>query len=160
MRTTIEKWLAEFLYKETEDKNRVKIPACYVPEFGIDLNDIASQKGLSAQDIIQLHTSRIYRVYMLGFLPGFPYMGIIDEKLKMNRKNKPQQVCAGSIGIAGMQTGIYPFDSPGGWQIIGRTPLKLFNKENEDPVFLKPGDSVQFYSIARDEFESYKSGNY
>ena len=159
MRTAIEKWLTGFLYNEEKNKSLINIPACYDPEYGIDLQTMTSQKGLSVEDIIQLHTSKIYRVYMIGFLPGFPYMGIIDGKLKMPRKNKPEMVSAGSIGIAGLQTGIYPFDSPGGWQVIGRTPLRLFDKENDDPVFLKPGDRIQFYSISKDEFESFKNRN-
>jgi inhibitor of KinA len=92
---------------------------------------------------------------MLGFLPGFAYMGEVDEKIVMPRKPQPQNVLAGSVGIAGKQTGIYPLASPGGWQIIGRTPLKLFDAEREEPVLLKAGDTVQFYSISKDEFESF-----
>jgi inhibitor of KinA len=106
-----------------------------------------------------LHTSTIYRVYMLGFLPGFAYMGLVDEKISSSRKQNPVTVEAGSIGIAGKQTGIYPLRSPGGWQIIGRTPLKLFDKEKINPVLFKSGDQVQFYSITKDEFEDIKSGN-
>ena len=93
---------------------------------------------------------------MIGFLPGFPYMGIVDEKITMPRKLQPRtNVAAGSVGIAGIQTGIYPLDSPGGWQIIGRTPLQLFNKEKDDPVLLQTGDEIEFYSITEDEFANY-----
>ena len=92
---------------------------------------------------------------MLGFLPGFAYMGEVDEKIAMPRKSQPQNVAAGSVGIAGKQTGIYPFASPGGWQIIGRTPLKLFNPDKEMPTLLQSGDIIQFYSISKDEFKSY-----
>ena len=93
---------------------------------------------------------------MIGFLPGFPYMGEVDERIAIPRKSEPRtNVEAGSIGIAGKQTGIYPLDSPGGWQIIGKTPLKLFNKEKDDPVIFKPGDEVEFYSISEDELTNY-----
>lgn len=101
----------------------------------------------------------VYRVYMLGFLPGFAYMGLIDEKIVSPRKQYPAPVEAGSVGIAGKQTGIYPFKSPGGWQIIGRTPLTLFDKEKPNPVLFKSGDNVKFYSITKDEFEDIKNRN-
>jgi inhibitor of KinA len=94
---------------------------------------------------------------MLGFLPGFAYMGLVDEKISSSRKQKPVFVEAGSIGIAGKQTGIYPFRSQGGWQIIGRTPLKLFDKEKINPVLFKPGDKIQFYSITNEEFVHLKN---
>ncbi len=93
---------------------------------------------------------------MIGFLPGFAYMGEVDEQIAMPRKQQPRtNVAAGSVGIAGMQTGIYPLDSPGGWQIIGKTPVKLFDKERDDPVLLQPGDEIEFYSITKDEFSNY-----
>jgi inhibitor of KinA len=92
---------------------------------------------------------------MLGFLPGFTYMGEVDEKIAIPRKAQPVSVAAGSVGIAGRQTGIYPFQSPGGWQIIGRTPLKLFDAEKEEPSLLKAGDKVRFSSISKNEFENY-----
>ena len=134
----------------------VKIPACYSEKYALDIKDIAQQKNLSHEEIIRLHTSKTYRVYMIGFLPGFPYMGEVDERIAIPRKSEPRTIVeAGSIGIAGKQTGIYPLDSPGGWQIIGKTPLKLFNKEEDDPVIFKPGDEVEFYSISEDEFTNY-----
>jgi inhibitor of KinA len=120
---------------------------------------MAAAKNMTIAEIIQYHSSKIYRVYMIGFLPGFPYMGVLNEKISMPRKEKPVKVKAGSVGIAGIQTGIYPFDSPGGWQIIGKTPLKLFDVKKDQPAYLKPGDLVQFDSITRDEFENYKDGN-
>jgi inhibitor of KinA len=92
---------------------------------------------------------------MLGFLPGFAYLGQVDDKLATPRKSQPVEVAAGSIGIAGHQTGIYPMVSPGGWHIIGRTPVHLFDSDKEDPALLKPGDSVQFVSITLHEFENY-----
>jgi inhibitor of KinA len=93
---------------------------------------------------------------MIGFLPGFAYMGEVDEQIAMPRKLQPRTtIAAGSVGIAGTQTGIYPLDSPGGWQIIGKTPVKLFDKERDHPVLLQPGDEIEFYSITEDEFKNY-----
>lgn len=145
--------------EEAAAQNRtVRIPVCYAEKFAPDLNEIAAQKKLPANEIIRLHTSKSYRVYMIGFLPGFPYMGEVDERIATPRKQQPRQnVEAGSVGIAGRQTGIYPLRSPGGWQIIGRTPLALFNSKKEEPVLLRPGDEVQFYSITDDEFENYQN---
>ncbi len=133
----------------------IKIPVCYETGFAPDTPTVINDRSLSQDELIQLHTSVTYRVYMLGFLPGFPYMGELDEKLIMPRKTQPQQIAAGSVGIAGKQTGIYPFASPGGWQIIGRTPLRIFDHEQEEPALLKAGDIVQFYSISSYEFEHY-----
>ena len=134
----------------------VEIPVCYDEEFGFDLPGIASKKKCSPAEIQEIHCATIYRVYLLGFLPGFPYMGELDKRIEMPRLAQPRQrLEAGSVGIAGKQTGIYPLASPGGWQIIGRTPLQLFNKEKEDPVLLQPGDEIEFYSITEDEFANY-----
>lgn len=145
---------------EVEDSGTfIKIPVCYEKEYGTDLDFIALLNQITIDEIIHLHTSAIYRVYMLGFLPGFAYMGMVDEKIAAPRKQFPAPVEAGSIGIAGRQTGIYPLRSPGGWQIIGRTPLSLFDKEKENPTLFKSGDNVQFYSITKDEFENSKGGN-
>lgn len=138
----------------------IRIPVCYDHDLGNDLTGISERKKITTDEIVRLHTSTIYRVYMLGFLPGFPYMGEVDERIAVPRKHEPAPVAAGSAGIAGKQTGIYPFDSPGGWQIVGRTPIKLFNKEKQEPTLLNAGDNVQFYSISRDEFENYQSRNY
>jgi KipI family sensor histidine kinase inhibitor len=109
---------------------------------------------MSIEEIIQLHIEKIYRVYMIGFIPGFPYMGILPPKLEVPRKHNPSlKIPAGSIGIAGKQTGIYPTEIPGGWQIIGRTPLTLFNKLNEPACLLKAGDNVRFIPISKKEFD-------
>ena len=137
-----------------KEKNIVEIPVCYHEEFGIDLYFVSEQKKLSVQEIIALHTSKPYRIYMIGFLPGFPYMGEVDEQLNMPRKQTPVPVTAGSVGITGNQTGIYPLNSPGGWQIIGRTPRKLFDASADVPVQLKIGDYVKFYSISKEEMTS------
>jgi len=165
--TTAFEWVSESLKKfipkeniETGDPQiLVKVPVCYEIEYAPDLGFIASQNKISDNEVVYLHTSTTYHIYMLGFLPGFAYMGMVDEKISSSRKQKPVFVEAGSIGIAGKQTGIYPFRSQGGWQIIGRTPLKLFDKEKINPVLFKAGDKVQFYSITKDEFEDIKSRN-
>ena len=165
--TTAFEWVSESLKKiipkeniETGDPQiLIKVPVCYEIEYAPDLDFIASQNKISPDEVIYLHTSTTYHIYMLGFLPGFAYMGMVDEKISSPRKQKPVFVEAGSIGIAGKQTGIYPFRSQGGWQIIGRTPLKLFDKEKINPVLFKAGDKVQFYSITKDEFEDIKSRN-
>jgi inhibitor of KinA len=134
---------------------QIRVPVCYAGHCGPDLEALAGAKELSPAEVIQLHTAGVYRVYMLGFLPGFAYMGEVDERIAVPRKDKPSRVAAGSVGIAGRQTGIYPLASPGGWQIIGRTPLKLFHRKNEHPVLFSPGDTVTFYSITEDEFAHY-----
>jgi inhibitor of KinA len=160
-------WISEALKKfipkesvETGDPQLlIRVPVCYENEFAPDLGFVVSQNEISHEEVIYLHTSTTYHIYMLGFLPGFAYMGMVDEKISSSRKQKPVFVEAGSIGIAGKQTGIYPFRSQGGWQIIGRTPLKLFDKEKINPVLFKAGDKVQFYSITKDEFEDIKSRN-
>jgi inhibitor of KinA len=142
--------------KGEEKKRAVTIPVCYAPGFAPDLEELSLQKQLPVEDIIRIHTQAVYRVYMIGFLPGFAYMGEVDERIASPRKEKPrQQVAAGSVGIAGAQTGIYPMISPGGWQIIGRTPLSLFTKDSEHPALLQPGDDVTFYPISENEFNHY-----
>jgi inhibitor of KinA len=128
------------------------IPVCYDPEFGVDLGFLSQNNNLSFDQIVHLHTYRPFRVYMLGFVPGFPYMGVVDAELECQRKPSPVAVAAGSVGIAGIQTGIYPLNSPGGWQIIGRTPVKLFERDKNPPVVINPGDDVRFYGISKDEF--------
>lgn len=135
--------------------NHIKVPVCYEIDFGIDLEKMAEEKNCSIKEIIEIHTSKSYQVFCVGFLPGFAYMGKVDEKIQVPRHAKPRPlVSAGSVGIAGAQTGIYPKDAPGGWQIIGRTPLTIF-----DPVQLAlfaPGDTVSFYPINLDEYNSLK----
>jgi inhibitor of KinA len=143
-------------WDERDDGKQVRIPVCYTGKFALDIEELAAAKNLSVEEIIQLHTAKEYRVHMIGFLPGFPYMGKVDSRIAVPRKSSPRRVIpAGSVGIAGEQTGIYSLSSPGGWNIVGRTPLPLFNAENSDPVLLQPGDRVSFYSITEDEFENY-----
>ena len=139
-----------------EKYNKIKVPVCFNEKFAPDLNEISTKANLSRNKIIDIYLSKTYRVFMIGFLPGFPYMGEVDERIVMPRKMQPRNfVHSGSVGIAGKQTGIYPFNSPGGWQIIGRTPVKLFDKNSSSPSFFKPGDEVEFYSINENEFANY-----
>jgi inhibitor of KinA len=131
----------------------VKIPVCYDLSLAPDIASLAEIHQLTTAEIIQLHTGKTYRVYMIGFLPGFAYMGPVDKKIITPRRSEPRKwVPAGSIGIAGEQTGIYPFDSPGGWQLIGRTPVRIFDPGKREPCFLQPGNQVEFYSIPIAEF--------
>ena len=142
------------------EERLIKIPVCYGEKYAPDLHEVSAVKKLSIEEVISIHSSKEYRVYMLGFVPGFAYMGEVDDLIAMPRREKPRlKVEAGSVGITGKQTGVYPLDTPGGWQIIGRTPMSLFNKEEEHPVFLRPGDRIKFYSITDDEFKDYQSRN-
>jgi len=129
-----------------------RIPVCYEGVYAPDLADVARQQGLSVPEVIGLHTAGIYRVYMIGFLPGFPYLGTVDPRLEVPRKQRPVPVLAGGVGVAGRQTGIYPLNSPGGWSIIGRTPVRLFDPATDPPVRLQTGDKVEFYPISTEEF--------
>lgn len=149
----VEERLREPVSPGTGQERIVRIPVCYEKEFAPDLLRLAGAKDLSVEEVIALHTARTYKVYMLGFLPGFAYMGEVEDKIAMPRKPQPANVPAGSVGIAGKQTGIYPLASPGGWQIIGRTALKLFDRDKEEPALFKAGDNVEFYSITKKEFE-------
>jgi len=138
--------------------NYFEIPVCYSKKFALDINYLAAQNDLSTEEIIHIHTSKAYKVYMLGFLPGFTYMGEVDHRIAIARKPGPVKLFAGAVGIAGKQTGIYPLESPGGWQIIGRTPVQVFKKEDKNPVLFQPGDEVKFYRITENEFENYQAG--
>jgi len=149
------KALAEALQPATSRPPRtVQIPVLYGGEFGPDLPGVASFAKLSADQTIALHASVEYRVYMLGFSPGFPYLGRVPDPLAMPRLATPRaKVPAGSVGIAGSQTGIYPLESPGGWRLIGRMPLRLYDQTRPNPFLLEPGDRVRFVIIDRTEFD-------
>ena len=124
---------------------RLEIPVLYGNASGLDFESVATTLALSPSELIRLHSEREYTVYMMGFTPGFPYLGILNEKLTMPRMSTPRtRVPAGSVAIAGSQTGIYPVDSPGGWHIIGHTPLKLFDPTSDNPFLFAPGDVVKF----------------
>lgn len=158
MQQTLQGILCEELINMPTTGRLIKIPACYREAFAPDIIEIAALRNLSVDELINLHCSKTYRVYMLGFLPGFAYMGIVDEKVATPRKNTPRtKVPAGSIGIAGSQTGIYPFESPGGWNIIAQTPLTLFDAGTPRPALLQAGDTVQFYPVTITEFNNIKA---
>ena len=132
------------------------IPVCYDPSLGVDLHWVSSHLNLSLEEIISLHTSFSYRVYMIGFIPGFPYMGTLPSALEVPRKQTPSlKIPMGSVAIAGKQTGIYPAEVPGGWQVIGRTPLKMFDPFASPCSFLNAGDIVQFKPITLEAFNQY-----
>lgn len=133
----------------------LEIPVYYGPEVALDLDDIARRKSLSRDEIIRLHSGVEYRVYALGFSPGFAFLGFVNETLSCPRHSSPRaNVAAGSVGIADRQTGIYPLDSPGGWNIVGRTPIAMFHPQQtpENMCPLKVGDAVKFVSVEREEF--------
>ena len=132
----------------------VEIPVCYEGEFAPDLAAVAEEKKLSLGEIVRRHSAAKYRVYCVGFLPGFAYLGGLPRELATPRRATPRtQVPAGSLGIGGAQTGIYPTTSPGGWNLIGRTPLRLFDLDREPPALLETGVRVKFRAITRDEFD-------
>jgi inhibitor of KinA len=140
------------------DRAPVRIAVCYGGELGPDLAGVAAFAGMQEDDVVRAHTSTTYRVFMLGFVPGFAYLGIVDARIAMPRHATPRvRVPLGSVGIAGIQTGVYPAETPGGWQLIGRTPVKPFDPGRENPFLMKAGDAVQFYSIERDEYERARS---
>lgn len=137
-----------------------EIPVCYDKVFGIDIENVASHNNLTVDDVIKIHTSRDYLIYMLGFTPGFPYLGGMDERIATPRLEVPRtKIHGGSVGIAGSQTGVYPIDSPGGWQIIGRTPLKLYDENREEQILLRAGDFIKFVPITLDEFIEIEKNN-
>jgi KipI family sensor histidine kinase inhibitor len=136
----------------------IEVPVCYEGEFGLDIKEVADFHGISIRKVIEIHSTPVYHVYMIGFILGFPYLGGLNEGLYTPRRKDPREkVPAGSVGIADRQTGIYPVESPGGWQIIGMTSLKLFDPERSDPFLFEPGDKIRFISISREEFECSRS---
>ena len=135
------------------EKRIWNIPVCYDLSFGIDLEDLSNSNSISIDEIIKLHSSTSYSILSMGFLPGFLYLGMNHKKLYCERKDKPElNIKSGSIGIARDQTGIYPQDSPGGWRIIGRSPISFFNVDEKSPCFAKPGDKIKFQNISLSEF--------
>ena len=131
----------------------VEVPVCYGGEFGPDLDDVAAQRGLQPEKVVELHIARTYHAYFLGFAPGFAYLGDLAEEIVTPRLETPRKkVAAGSVGIAGRQTAVYPFATPGGWRLIGRTPLEMFRKNREPMGLIAIGDQVKFRPITRAEF--------
>lgn len=137
----------------------VEIPVCYGGVFGADLAYVAEHHRITVDEVIAIHSGETYRVHMLGFAPGFPYLGGMSERIATPRRDTPRlKVPAGSVGIAGSQTGVYPLETPGGWQIIGRTPLALFRPAENPPTLLSPGDLVRFRPITSEEFAALREG--
>jgi KipI family sensor histidine kinase inhibitor len=132
----------------------LEIPVCYGNDLGPDLQEVAALAGCSEDDVIRIHTSVEYRVFVVGFVPGFAYMGVVDERLALPRRTVPRtRVPAGSVAIAAGQTGIYPIETPGGWHLLGRTPIRPFDPDRSEPVLFSPGDRVRFHSIDRETFD-------
>ncbi|HEX6914021.1 MAG TPA: 5-oxoprolinase subunit PxpB [Chitinophagaceae bacterium] len=152
-------WIAGYTPVQAEKRELVKVPACFDPAVAPDLPSLAASRNISEAEFVERFTSVTYRVYLLGFIPGFAYMGKVDEALALPRKKEPCLVEPGSIGIAGTQTGIYPLAVPGGWNIIGRTPLLLFDKKNDPPCFFQPGDEVRFVPVTLHEFHYLNANN-
>jgi inhibitor of KinA len=133
-----------------------EIPVCYGGELGPDLEDVARQHAMTAHDVIDIHTAGTYLVYMVGFMPGFAYLAGLDERLVTPRRTSPRTaVPAGTVGIGGQQTGVYPLVSPGGWNLIGRTPLRIFDVTRDEPALLATGDRVRFRAISLAEFTAW-----
>lgn len=163
------KKLEEFDFNSIEESKEtgrnLELPVCYDKTFGLDLEILATTKEIDVEQLITWHTAPVYAVYFIGFLPGFPYLGGLDERLTHPRKSEPRErIAAGSVGIAGNQTGVYPQASPAGWQIIGNCPLPLFDPRRETPCLLQAGDKVSFKEISIEEHktleEQVKSGNF
>nr|WP_273275481.1 5-oxoprolinase subunit PxpB [Maribacter polysiphoniae] len=134
-----------------------KLPVCYDLDFAIDLEEVAERLGQSVARVIELHTSNIFTVYGIGFLPGFMYLGGLPKELEVPRRLEPRQkVAKGAVGLAGKQTGIYPQESPGGWNIIGNCSVPIFDAKREEPCFVNVGDRIQFYAISRAEYDLHK----
>jgi len=163
--STIENIYDEFLnlkivYSGLEEQSLPKqrlweVPVCYDEEFGIDLDNFSKEKELSKTEIIQRHSQQIYTIYFIGFLPGFLYLGGLDESLHLDRKTTPNlNIKKGAVGIGGNQTGIYPQNSPGGWHIIGNSPIDFFNSKKENPCFAKASDKIKFIPVSKEEYHS------
>ena len=151
---TLEKLQQKTETEKLPPPREIVIPTCYGGKYGPDLENVAKTNNLTIDEVIKIHSSPEYLVYMLGFSPGFPYLGGMDKRIATPRLSTPRKLVeAGSVGIADIQTGIYSIDSPGGWQIIGKTPLKLFDTTKEIPFLLNAGDILRFMPITEDEFE-------
>jgi KipI family sensor histidine kinase inhibitor len=135
----------------------IEIPVVYGDEYGPDLEWVAEFQKITTEEVIRLHSEPLYRVYMIGFMPGYPYLGEVPDALVTPRRETPRtHVPRGSVAIAQKQTGIYPVESPGGWQIIGRTPVGLFDPDQKQPSLLEMGDQVKFYAISREDMQKWQ----
>lgn len=157
VKANIEKWYAEDFAEKKRERFLWRLPVCYDLEFGIDLPEVSETLQLSIDEIIKMHTTSQYTVFGIGFLPGFMYLGGLPTTLEIPRRKEPRlRVQKGAVGLAGKQTGIYPQESPGGWNIIGNCSVALFNPENRQPCFVNVGDKVQFYAIEKAEYDLHK----
>lgn len=155
---TLEPLLGDLRDGEMAVPRVVEIPVCYGGDLGPDLEDVARQHSIAIDDVIRIHTAGDYLVYMVGFMPGFAYLGGLAPQLITPRRSSPRTaVPAGAVGIGGQQTGVYPLVSPGGWNLIGRTPLRIFDANRENASLLETGDRVRFVSISRSEFDGWVS---
>jgi KipI family sensor histidine kinase inhibitor len=153
VRSLVERVTSDSAHHQHGESRLVEIPVCYGGEFGPDLGDVARHCGVAEEAVIRSHVNAEYTVYFLGFAPGFAYMGGLPESIATPRLESPRKrVSAGSVGIAGAQTGVYGIDSPGGWRLIGRTPLTLFDAQITPPALLQPGDRVRFNAIGLDTY--------
>lgn len=153
LRDKLEALVTQLDEVEMPPKQVVEIPVAYGGEYGPDLGEVARAHNISEDEVIKLHSEPEYPIYMLGFVAGFPYLGGMNKAIATPRKKSPRlKIEAGSVGIAGEQTGIYSVESPGGWQIIGRTPLKLYDVNRNEPVLLKAGQYIKFKPITKEEF--------
>lgn len=143
----------------SDNKKRIfVVPVCYEGEFAPDMKNVCDHNKLTPEEVISIHTSSDYLIYMLGFLPGFPYLGGLDERIHTPRLESPRtSISEGSVGIGGKQTGIYPMASPGGWQLIGKTPIKVYDSKRENPIPYNTGDYIRFKPISSEEFYSIKA---
>lgn len=162
VKTQVEHTIDTCDWNQELNSRSITVPVCYDISFAPDSVRLASTKKVTVDQLIELHHQKNYHVFMIGFLPGFAYMGTVNKRIASPRLAKPRmQVTEGSVGIAGEQTGIYPMESPGGWNIIGRTPLKLFDRVRmNEPVLLRPGDHVQFIPITKEQFLSFDQAKY
>lgn len=159
MEATLREYLGRLEKIALPESRVVEIPVCYGGEHGPDLEDVAAMRGMTVEQVIELHASTEYVVYFLGFVPGFAYLGELPEALATPRLPTPRKkVPAGSVGIAGRQTGVYPFETPGGWRLLGRTPLAMFRPDREGMSLLAIGDRVRFASISHERFAELERG--
>ncbi|MBG9737339.1 5-oxoprolinase subunit PxpB [Paenibacillus alvei] len=154
----LESAAAQSLQMKLEGNVRtVDIPVCYGGSFGPDLEEVASHNELSPDEVVRIHSSGEYVVYLLGFAPGFPFLGGMSQRISTPRRSTPRlAIPSGTVGIAGMQTGVYPIVTPGGWQLIGRTPVPLFRPDMNPPTLLRTGDSVRFLPITEEEYKKWE----
>ena len=158
LRDRLEALVTQLDEVEMPPKQVVEIPVAYGGEYGPDLGEVARTHNISEDEVIKLHSEPEYPIYMLGFVAGFPYLGGMNKAIATPRKKSPRlKIEAGSVGIAGEQTGIYSVESPGGWQIIGRTPLKLYDVNRNEPVLLKAGQYIKFKPITKEEFRAMEN---